>query len=91
VTLVANDDYHPQIKIKVSSCVLAHSSSVFKVLFSSRFAEGQTLRSVVQEISLVDHPGSLLLLCQMLHPQDYDCETLLLRSALLDFAQMVDK
>lgn len=45
VILVADDGFHPIIKIRVSSCILAGASKGFKVLFSKRFAEGHTMRT----------------------------------------------
>lgn len=75
VILVADDGFHPIIKIRVSSCILVGASKVFKVLFSKRFAEGHTMRTHPQEagpteIQIKDLPQTLLLLCKLLHLQD---------------------
>ncbi|KAI5360630.1 putative BTB/POZ domain-containing protein [Septoria linicola] len=93
IILVVNDGFHPVQKLRVSSCVLAMSSRVFKVLFSKRFSEGQRVknRSAVepQEIELLDGPVPMRQLCQLLHHQDV--ENLKSGSALLDFAILVGK
>lgn len=41
VRLIVEDEKHPVIHIEVSSAALSMASSVFKALFSEKFAEGQ--------------------------------------------------
>jgi hypothetical protein len=72
IILVVDDDFHPAVKIKVSSCILATARKVFKALFSNRFAEGKAVRAEHQtpcEILIKDTPNDLLLLCKLLHWQ----------------------
>lgn len=91
VVLVADDGFHPRLKIRVSSCVMACFRKVFRTLFSSRFAEGQSLRAGVSEIKLADNPTSLLVLCHYLHRQGHLSGKLASSNALLDYALIVDK
>lgn len=76
IILIVNDGFHPIQKLRVSSCVLAMSSKVLKVLFSKRFSEGQRVqgRSAAepQEIELQDAPTPMRQLCQVLHHQSVE-------------------
>lgn len=91
VVLIADDGFHPQLKIRCSSCILRSSSKVFRILLGPRFAEGQALRSGTNELTLADDPRALLLLCQMLHRQTQPPHIALDSNILLDFALTVDK
>lgn len=73
VILVVNNDYHPIVKVKVSSCMLATSSPVFKALFSKNFAEGHAIRKAHHtpaHIHVVDPERPFLKLCRLLHLQE---------------------
>lgn len=72
VTLIADDGFHPILKIRVSSCILSTASKVFTALFSKNFAEGQALRKDAAdgqsiELHMGDRPADLLALCKLLH------------------------
>ena len=60
------------------------TSKVFKALFSSKYAEGQT-----SEVCLKDPPAPMALMCRLLHHQHY--HPIPSKSELLDFAILVDK
>lgn len=74
VILVVDDGFHPVEKLRVSSCILAMSSRVFKALFSKRYAEGLNGKDRSSkepyEVQLQDAPGPMKQLCQLLHHQD---------------------
>lgn len=97
IILNADDGFHPAQKLRVSSCILAMSSKVFKALFSKRFAEGQAgasrSSSEPHEIVVQDLPTPLKHLCQMLHHQTPQKDGVidLEESELLDIALMADK
>lgn len=95
IVLVVNDGFHPIQKLRVSSCVLAMSSRVFKVLFSGRFAEGLAAKdrssSQPYEVEIQDAPVPMKQLCRLLHHQEaFETED---KSAnvLLDLAILIDK
>ena len=71
VVLVINDGFHPVQKLRVSSCVLAMSSKVFKALFSKQYSEGSNGKdrssSKPYEIELQDAPTPMKHLCRLLH------------------------
>ncbi|KAM0720440.1 hypothetical protein Q7P37_004576 [Cladosporium fusiforme] len=93
VVLIADDGFHPILKIRVSSCLLATASKVFKALFRGSFAEGEALRSSAGsepvDIYLRDQPQSLLALCELLHFRS-DTQRLSPRS-LFELALIADK
>lgn len=90
VTLVIEDGYHPQLKMKVNSCILASTSKVFRTLFRGCFAEGEAIRSgTTREIYMNDKPTPMLALCQLLHLKPL--EPSIGRGDILDFALLVDK
>lgn len=75
VILVVDDGYHPATKIRISSCILATTSSVFKALFSANFSEGKALRSHAggnqpTELTMSDRPADMRKLCKLLHFRD---------------------
>nr|OQO18358.1 hypothetical protein B0A51_15655 [Rachicladosporium sp. CCFEE 5018] len=68
IILVCNDGFHPELKIRVSSCILANSSKVFRALFSKRFAEGHAIHTgETNEIHVMEAPKPFLIMCSMLH------------------------
>ena len=91
MVLVVDDGFLPQLKVKVSSAILACFSKVFRALFSSRFAEGQGVQAGVKEVAISDDPRALLSLCRILHRKTLLDRHIGTASALLDFALIVDK
>jgi hypothetical protein len=89
IMLVIEDGYHPQLKIKVSSCVLASTSKVFRTLFRGCFIEGEAIRAGTREIYMNDKPAPMLALCQLLHLKPV--EPAVRESEFLEFALLVDK
>jgi hypothetical protein len=89
ITLVVNDGFHPQLRIKVSSCTLASASKVFEVLFSKRFAEGRSIQAGNREVQVTDIPRPLLAMCQLLHHKAVDPPVT--EETILDLALLVDK
>lgn len=67
ITLVVEDGFHPELRVTVSSCILASTSKVFKALFKGCFAEGEAIRSGQRDIYIADKPAAMLALCQLLH------------------------
>lgn len=97
IMLNADDGFHPPQKLRVSSCILAMSSKVFKALFSKKFAEGQAGvgRSLERrhEILVKDRSTPLKHLCMLLHHQKpYQSPSQTLSAdALLELALVADK
>lgn len=89
IMLVIEDGYHPQLKIKVSSCMLASTSKVFRTLFRGCFVEGEAIRAGTREIYMNDKPAPMLALCQLLHMRPV--EPVVRESEVLEFALLVDK
>ncbi|OQO10496.1 hypothetical protein B0A48_03793 [Cryoendolithus antarcticus] len=91
IILVCNDDFHPQLKIRVSSCILANSSNVFRALFSERFAEGHAVHTgETNEIHVVETPRVFLVMCSLLHHSTID-ESKTPVVDLLELALLIDK
>ena len=67
ITLTILDDARPTIRIKVSSCILATFSKVFKALFRGKFCEGGS-----EEVVLHEPPRPFKMLCSLLHLQPLD-------------------
>lgn len=91
VTLVADDGFHPQLRIRVSSCILATASKVFRSLFSTRFAEGQAIRTGQHEVTVKEGPRPMLLLCQLLHHHPSPIALDVSDDWFLDFVLLIDK
>jgi hypothetical protein len=89
ITLVIEDGFHPQLRLKVSSCMLANTSKVFRTLFRGSFAEAEAIRSGTREVLLSDNPAPMLALCQMLHLKPVTPGVF--ADGMLDFALLVDK
>jgi hypothetical protein len=89
IMLVIEDGYHPQLKIKVSSCILASTSKVFRTLFRGCFIEGEAIRAGTREIYMNDKPAPMLALCQLLHLKPV--EPAVRERDVLEFALLVDK
>ncbi|KAK4619298.1 hypothetical protein CLAFUW4_10882 [Fulvia fulva] len=71
IILVADDGFHPVLKLRVSSCILANTSTFFKALFSKKYAEGQRQAGPgPREITIKDKPSALTSLCCLLHHKD---------------------
>lgn len=72
IVLVVDDGFHPILKVRVSTVVLSMASKVFRVMFSSGFAEAKAIRNSPDapvEVRVNDPPSDALLLCQLLHFQ----------------------
>lgn len=84
VTLIVDDALHPTLRMKVSSCILATSSKVFRALFSNKLSEDRS-----KEILLREPPRAMRMLCGLLHlqPLDEAPESL----ELLELAVLADK
>ncbi|KAK4495879.1 hypothetical protein PRZ48_013147 [Zasmidium cellare] len=97
IILNADDGFHPPQKLRVSSCILAMSSKVFKALFSKKFAEGQAgegrSAETPHEILVKDAPTPLHHLCLLLHQQIpvADNENYISPAALLELGLVADK
>lgn len=90
VTLAVDDGFLPPIRLRVSSCILAMASKVFRALFSKKYKEGQPdPESSTKEIPIEDSPKAMKVLCQVLHHQSLDGP--LPANEMLDFAVLVDK
>lgn len=85
ITLVIDDDFHSTLRLRVSSCILAMASKVFKAMFGSNFAEGHA-----SEIRLKDPPAATAFLCRLLHHKYQDTD-ILNGFELVEFAIVVDK
>ncbi|GAB7322607.1 hypothetical protein MBLNU13_g03520t1 [Cladosporium sp. NU13] len=89
IMLVIEDGYHPQMKIRVSSCMLSSTSRVFRTLFRGCFVEGQAIPDGTREIFMNDKPAPMLAMCQLLHLKTV--EPVVRESEILEFALLVDK
>jgi hypothetical protein len=89
ILLVIEDGYHPQLRLKVNSCILASTSKVFRTLLRGCFAEGEAIRAGTREVYMNDHPRPMLALCQLLHLKPV--EPTLDHWDMLEFALLVDK
>lgn len=89
ITLVVEDGFHPELRVAVSSCILASTSKVFKALFKGCFAEGEAIRSGQRDIYIADKPAAMLALCQLLHFKPV--KPAIACHNILDFALLVDK
>lgn len=89
IMLVIEDGYHPQMKIRVSSCMLSSTSKVFRTLFRGCFLEGQAIPAGTREIYMNDKPAPMLAMCQLLHLKTV--EPVVKESEILEFALLVDK
>ena len=89
IMLVVEDGYHPQMKIRVSSCMLSSTSKVFRALFRGCFIEGQAIPAGTREIFMNDKPAPMLAMCQLLHLRPVKPEVR--ERELLEFALLVDK
>jgi hypothetical protein len=89
IVLVIEDGFHPQLKIKASSCILASTSKVFRTLFRGCFIEGEAIRAGTREIYMNDKPAPMLTLCQLLHLKPV--EPKVRERDILEFALLVDK
>jgi len=89
IMLVIEDGFHPQLKIKASSCILASTSKVFRTLFRGCFIEGEAIRAGTREIYMNDNPAPMLALCQLLHLKPV--EPAVRERDVLEFALLVDK
>ena len=67
ITLTVYDDARPTIRIRVSSCILATFSKVFKALFHGKFCEGRS-----EEVILNEAPRPMRMMCSLLHMQPLD-------------------
>ncbi|KAK6442820.1 hypothetical protein LTR95_000926 [Oleoguttula sp. CCFEE 5521] len=91
IILVCNDGFHPELRIRVSSCILANSSKVFKALFSKRFAEGHAIHTgETNEIHVAEAPEAFLIMCSLLHHANSD-DVRPMKVGLLDLALLIDK
>jgi len=95
ILLVADDGFHPPLGLRVSSCILAMSSKVFKALFGRKFSEGQTSCGGKGEnprkVKVSDAPRAMTLLCKLLHLQCIDVDDHLSEGDLVDLAVIADK
>lgn len=96
VTLVLDDGFHPTTHIRVSSCILAMASPVFKALFSDKYSEGQNRsHDLPGEIGVKeDSPNVMIQLCKLLHLQDYERPRFTLGDlevGILELAILIDK
>ena len=89
IMLVIEDGYHPQMKIRVSSCMLSSTSKVFRTLFRGCFLEGQAIPAGTREIYMNDKPAPMLAMCQLLHLKAV--EPVVKASEILEFALLIDK
>ena len=89
IMLAIEDEYHPQLRLKVNSCILASASKVFKTLLRGCFAEGVAIQSGTREVYMNDNPAPMLAMCQLLHLKPL--EPAVDQGAILDFALLVDK
>lgn len=89
IMLVIEDGYHPQMKIRVSSCMLSSTSKVFRTLFRGCFLEGQAISTGTREIYMSDKPAPMLALCQLLHLKAV--KPVVKESEIPEFALLVDK
>jgi hypothetical protein len=89
ILLVIEDGYHPQLRLKVNSCILASTSKVFRTLLRGCFAEGEAIRAGTREVYMNDKPRPMLALCQLLHLRPV--EPALDQFDMLEFALLVDK
>jgi hypothetical protein len=89
ILLVIEDGYHPQVRLKVNSCILASTSKVFRTLLRGCFAEGEAIRAGTREVYMNDNPRSMLAMCQLLHLKPV--EPALDQWDMLELALLVDK
>lgn len=89
IMLVIEDNCHPQMKIRVSSCMLSSTSKVFRTLFRGCFLEGQAIPAGTREIYMNDKPAPMLAMCQLLHLKAV--KPVVKESEILEFALLVDK
>ena len=89
IMLVIEDGFHPQLKIKASSCIHASTSKVYRTLFRGCFIEGEAIRAGTREIYMNDNPAPMLALCQLLHLKPV--EPAVRERDVLEFALLVDK
>lgn len=90
IMLVIEDGYHPQLRLRVNSCILSSTSNIFRALLRGCFAEGAAIRAgETREVYMNDHPTPMLALCQLLHHKPV--EPALKTSDILEFALLVDK
>lgn len=91
--LVVKDEFGKQeVKLRVRALLLRAASTFFSALFGPCFAEGQSLDSQnPPEISLVDDPASIEIICKLLHSQHDHLPTSLPAAEVLKLAQTIDK
>lgn len=92
ITLVVDDEFHPKIKLEVSSCILAMASDVFEAMLKKNFAEGQRREGQARkEVPINDHPKAMRAFCRILHhlpPRDKSEES---SFPILELAIIADK
>ncbi|KAK5135233.1 hypothetical protein LTR08_005483 [Meristemomyces frigidus] len=65
--ITVHDDARPTIRIRISSCILATFSTVFKALLRGKFCESKS-----EEVVLHEPPRPMRMLCSLLHLQPLD-------------------